>query len=166
MQWGHRAVGISIPGLIWLSACASTARSHRTGQWLLTWPGSVAGTASLSSPFTWLYLHFPAISASRLPAFQDATKCIRSNMNISVPKLDGRARSTFRKDPKNLNSEQKYLVSAVMNYKEGINAFYMGLSCKKASSFICVVVCAPRDAAFGFPPAMEQSWSFQRTARH
>lgn len=52
-------------------------------------------------------------------------------MNISLPKLDGRAHITFRKDPKHLNSEQKNLVSAVMNYKAGINAFYTGLSCKK-----------------------------------
>lgn len=75
-------------------------------------------------------------------------------MNISLPKLDGRAHSTFRKDPKHLNSEQKNLVSAVMNYKGGINAFYTGLSCKKKkkSSFVCViVVCAPWDAALRFP---------------
>lgn len=75
-------------------------------------------------------------------------------MNISVPKLDGRAHSTFRKHPKHLNSGRKNLVSAVMIYKEGINAFYTGLSCKKPSSFVClIVVCAPWDAALGFPPA-------------
>lgn len=88
-------------------------------------------------------------------------------MNISVPKLDGRAHSTFRKDPKHLNSGRKNLVSAVMIYKEGINAFYTGLSCKKPSSFVClIVVCAPWDAALGFPPATGTAEAIQRTARH
>lgn len=113
------------------------------------------------SGFTCIFLRFlPA----GLSAFRDTTKCIRSNVNISLPKLDERAHSTFRKDPKHLNSEQKDLISAVMNYKEGINAFILPCLAKTRPSLfvsgLCVLHgCCPRVSTCYW----NRAGAFQRT---